>query len=148
MDLNLKWHMGLNFTSQIRGHEVPIDAGFSIGGTDRGPTPKELVLTGIAGCSAMDAITYLKKYKMTPLDLNVETVGEQTDSTPKYFSKIHLKFKFLGTDLNEEKVIKSVETSMTKYCGVSYMLSKTAGITYDVELNGKTIFSGISSFSI
>ena len=148
MELNLKWHSGMSFTSQIRGHEVPIDAAFSVGGTDRGPTPKELVLAGVAGCSAMDAITYLKKYKITPLDLNVATFAEQTDTTPKYFSKIHLVYKFLGSDLNQEKVIKSVETSMTKYCGVSYMLTKTTPITYDVELNGTKIFTGISSFSI
>ena len=148
MDLNLKWHSGMNFTSQIREHEVSIDTGLSIGGTNRGPTPKELVLTGVAGCSAMDAIAYLKKYKITPLDLNVKTEAELTNTTPKYFSKIHLVYKFLGTDLNEERVIKSVETSMTKYCGVSYMLSKTTPITYDVELNGNKISSGVSSFSI
>ncbi|MDO9182942.1 MAG: OsmC family protein, partial [Bacteriovorax sp.] len=112
------------------------------------PTPKELVLTGIAGCSAMDAIAYLKKYQLTPLDLNVKTEAELTTTNPKYFSKIHLVYKFLGADLNQEKVIKSVETSMTKYCGVSYMLSKTAAITYDVELNGNVIFSGVSSFTI
>lgn len=148
MEQNLKWHMGMNFTSQIRGHEVPIDAGLSVGGANRGPTPKELVLTGIAGCSAMDAITYLKKYKMTPLDLNVFTTAEQTKTTPAYFAKVHLVYKFLGSELTEEKVIKSVETSMTKYCGVSFMISKTAPITYDVELNGNKIFSGVSSFTI
>jgi putative redox protein len=147
MELNLKWNMGMNFTSQIRGHEVQIDADFPVGGTDRGPTPKELVLTGVAGCSGMDAITYLKKYKITPLSLNVLTVAEQTETTPKYFSKIHLIYKFLGTDLNEEKIINSVETSMSKYCGVSYMLVKTTPITYDVELNGKKIFTGTSSFN-
>lgn len=148
MELNLKWHIGMNFTSEIRGHEVALDADFSVGGTNRGATPKELVLTGVAGCSAMDAIAYLKKYKLTPLDLNVKTEAELTNTTPKYFSKIHLVYIFLGTDLIEEKVIKSVETSMTKYCGVSYMISQTTPITYDVELNGKKIFSGLSSFSI
>jgi putative redox protein len=149
MDLNLKWHMGMSFTSQIRGHEIPVDASFNVaGGTNRGPTPKELVLTGVAGCSAMDAIAYLKKHKMVPLDLNVKTEAELTNTTPKYFSKIHLTYKFLGSDLEKEMVIKSVETSMTKYCGVSYMISKTAPITYDVELNGNIIFSGQSVFSI
>lgn len=148
MDLNLKWHSGMSFTSQIRGHEMPIDAGFSVGGTNLGPTPKELVLTGVAGCSAMDAIAYLKKYQITPLDLNVKVEAELTNTTPKYFLKIHLIYKFLGSDLNTEKVIKSVETSMTKYCGVSYMISKTTPITYSIELNGNNIFSGVSSFSI
>ena len=148
MEQNLKWLSGFNFTSEIRGHEVTIDADVSVGGTNLGPTPKELVLTGVAGCSAMDAIAYLKKYKLTPLDLNVKTEAELTNTIPKYFLKINLVYKFLGTELPEDKVIKSVETSMTRYCGVSYMISKTTPITYEVELNGEKIFSGISSFSI
>ena len=123
MEQNLKWLSGFNFTSEIRGHEVTIDADVSVGGTNLGPTPKELVLTGVAGCSAMDAIAYLKKYKLTPLDLNVKTEAELTNTIPKYFLKINLVYKFLGTELPEDKVIKSVETSMTRYCGVSYMIS-------------------------
>jgi putative redox protein len=148
LDLNLKWNSNLNFTSQIRGHETPIDAGFSVGGTNLAPTPKELVLTGIAGCSAMDAITYLKKYKVTPLDLNIKTEAELTNTTPKYFSKVHLIYKFLGDHLDKEMVVKSVVTSMTKYCGVSYMISKTCPITYEIELNGNNIFSGKAKFDI
>lgn len=147
MDLNLKWDSGMHFTSQIRGHETPIDAALNVvGGTNQAPSPKELVLTGLAGCSAMDAIAYLRKHNATPLDFNIKTEAEQTHTTPKYFSKVHLTYKFLGDSLEREIVIKSVETSMTKYCGVSYMISKTCPITYDIELNGEKIFSGIAKF--
>jgi putative redox protein len=148
MNLNLKWNSGMNFTSQIRGHETPIDAGLAVGGTNRAPTPKELVLTGVAGCSAMDAVVYLKKFHLEPLDFNVYTETELTNTTPKYFKKIHLIYKFLGDQLPKEKVINSVETSMTKYCGVSFMIGKACPITYDIELNGEKIFSGESKFSI
>lgn len=148
MDLNLHWNEGMRFTSQIRGHETPIDAALSVGGTNRAPTPKELVLTGVAGCSGMDAIAYLKKHKLIPLDFNVKTEAELTNTTPKYFSKIHLRYQFLGDNLDKDHVIKSVETSMTKYCGVSFMISKTCPITYDVELNGEKIFSGEARFSL
>ena len=147
MDLNLHWNDGMRFTSEIRGHQTPIDAGLNVGGTNTAPTPKELVLTGVAGCSAMDAIAFLRKKKMLPLDLNIKTVADLTDTTPKYFSKIHLIYQFLGDQLERDLVIKSVETSMTKYCGVSYMISKTSPITYDIELNGEKIFSGISKFN-
>lgn len=146
MDQNLKWNTGFNFTSQIRGHEVTIDAAMSVGGTNRGPTPKELVLTGIAGCSAMDAIAYLRKHKTEPLDLNIKTNAELTSTNPKHFTYVHLVYQFLGDNLSQEHVIKSVETSMTKYCGVSFMISKTCPITYSIELNGNKIFEGTAKF--
>jgi putative redox protein len=146
MEQKLSWNTGFNFTSQIRGHELTIDAQLSVGGTNRGPTPKELVLTGIAGCSAMDAIVYLKKHKQELLDLNILTNAEQTTTNPKHFSYVHLVYQFLGDHLNKEHVIKSVETSMTKYCGVSYMISKTCPITYSIELNGIKIFDGNAIF--
>lgn len=146
MEQKLKWNSGFNFTSQIRNHELNIDAQLAVGGTNRGPTPKELVLTGIAGCSAMDAIVYLKKHKQELLDLNIVTSAEQTTTNPKHFSYVHLIYQFLGDQLNHEHVIKSVETSMTKYCGVSYMISKTCPITYSIELNGIKIFDGTAKF--
>lgn len=148
MDLNLQWHMGLNFTSSVRGHEIEMDANYSVGGSNRGPTPKELVLAGLAGCSGMDAIAYLKKHNSHPLDFNIKTQAEQTKTTPQYFATIHLVYQFIGAELDLEMVVKSVETSMTRYCGVSYMLNKTTPITYDIELNGKKIFSGEAHFSL
>lgn len=148
MDQVLKWNSGMRFTANIRGHETLIDAGFSVGGTNTAPTPKELVLTGVAGCSAMDAIVYLKKFNLIPLSLNIETHAELTEKNPSYFKEIHLIYKFLGDNLPIEKVIKAVDTSMTKYCGVSYMIGKTSPITFDVELNGEKIFTGESKFNI
>ena len=148
MDLNLHWQSGMKFNSEIRGHSTPIDAAMSVGGTNTAPTPKELVLTGVAGCSGMDAIAYLRKKKMEPLDFNIQTQAELTNTTPKYFSKIHLVYKFLGDSLDSAEVIKSVESSMTKYCGVSFMISKTCPITYDIELNNEKIFSGEAKFSV
>ena len=37
---------------------------------------------------------------------------------------------------------------MTKYCGVSFILSKTCPITYDVLLNSEKIFSGEAKFNL
>ena len=148
MEQILKWNSGMSFTADIRGHKTPIDAGLSVGGTNTAPTPKELVLTGIAGCSGMDAIVYLKKFNIVPLDLIIQTQAELTTTTPSYFNKIHVTYKFLGDSLPSDKVIKSVETSMTKYCGVSFIVSKTCPITYDVLLNSEKIFSGEAKFNL
>jgi putative redox protein len=79
------------------------------------------------------------------LTLDIFVKGVMTKTTPSYFASISVTFKILG-QVSNALAIKACEDSMTKYCGVSYMLSKVCSITYDVELNGIIIFSGLSKF--
>ena len=45
-----------------------------------------------------------------------------------------------------ELIKKAVELSMTKYCGVSAMLSKAVGINYTLQVNDQEIASGKAAF--
>jgi putative redox protein len=51
-------------TSELkrRGHIVNVDSRPEFG-DDQGPSPMELVLMGVAGCSAIDMISILKKQR-------------------------------------------------------------------------------------
>ena len=62
-------------------------------------------------------------------DFEIEVVGELTEEHPKYYKNIHLKYTFKGVDLDKEKIEKAVNLSQERYCGVYFMLSKTAKIT-------------------
>jgi len=44
--------------------------------------------------------------------------------------------------LKPEQVLKAVNLSMTKYCGVSAMIAKAAPIYYKVNINGSEVGSG------
>jgi hypothetical protein len=46
-----------------RGHVVNVDNRAEFGGNDLGASPMELLLMGVAGCSAIDIISILKKQK-------------------------------------------------------------------------------------
>ena len=46
-----------------RGHTTFIDSKAAVGGHDLAPSPMEYVLMGVAGCSAIDIISILKKQK-------------------------------------------------------------------------------------
>lgn len=143
----LSWVSQMEFKANTRGHENTLDATFESGGLNKGANPKEYLLQGIAGCSAMDAIFYLNKHKEKPLTFDIEIEADLTEKTmPIYFKEVRLKYIFLGDGLNKEKVIASVEKSMTKYCGVSYMVNKVVPIKYEILLNGESIFSGIAKF--
>jgi putative redox protein len=147
MEANVKWNSKLNFTGVVRGHETQMDTTLANGSLNRGPNPKELLLDSISACAGMDVVSILEKHKENILTLNINAKAVMTKTTPSYFASIKLIFKLSG-ELKKESAIKACEASMTKYCGVSYMLSKACPITYDVVLNEEIVFSGESKFNL
>lgn len=145
MEANVKWNTKLSFTGHVRGHETLMDTTLANGGLNRGPSPKEMLLNAISACAGMDVVSILEKNKKNLLTLDIHAMAELTKTTPSYFSIINLSFKLAG-ELEKESAIKACEASMTKYCGVSYMLSKVCPIHYEVLLNGESIFTGESKF--
>ncbi|MFN8369440.1 MAG: OsmC family protein [Bacteriovoracaceae bacterium] len=147
MEGKIKWKSKMAFDVENRGIKSTTDATPSFGGENYGPTPKELVLNGIAGCSAIDVVSLLTKMRSMPELFSVDIGAEKTDTTPSYFKSVHLTYNFDGQDLNNEKIIKAVDLSMTRYCGVSYMISKCCKITYDIKVKGSVIHNGEAAFA-
>jgi len=141
------WTEKMKFTSECGVHKVGMDAHAPIG-TDTAMTPKELVVVGIAGCTAMDVVSWLKKHKEPLEDLEIDTKVNQTEGTnPRIFKDVLLIYKFKGA-LNKERVLEAVHLSQTLYCGVSAMIAQSALITYEVILNGNEIGRGEAKFEI
>lgn len=147
MDAKVIWNTNMSFTGFARGHETKMDAMFTAGGLNQAPTPKEILIEAVCGCSGMDVIAILHKQKIVPLVFEMNAHAEKTHTTPSYFSSIHIEYKFMG-ELDLKALINSVHLSMTKYCGVSYMLSKVCTITYDIFLNGEKAHSDQASFTL
>ncbi len=115
-------------------HWLIMDAAESVGGTDAGSRPVELILMGLAGCTSMDVLSILQKKRITLDDYEVLVEAERAEEHPKVFTRIALKFVFYGNNIPEEAVKRAIELSETKYCSVSAMLSKTAAITVEYEI--------------
>ena len=117
-------------------HPVIIDAAEKVGGKNQGVRPMELMLMGIGGCSSIDVLSILKKQRQEVKEYSVVVDGEREDvpKPPSVFKKIHIKFSFRG-DLDESKVARAIELSMTKYCSVTRIMEKSADITYSYEIN-------------
>ena len=130
-----EWKGGMEFDIELQGHHFTIDADESVGGSDKGPRPKPLVLSSLAGCTGMDVVYFLRKMRMEWDTFKLEVKGELTDKHPKVFDEIILRYIFTGKDLNIEKIEKAVKMSQEKYCGVTAMLNKTANINYEIVLN-------------
>jgi putative redox protein len=146
MKLTCSWQEKMCFTASADGHQVLMDARSPIG-TDQAMSPKQLVLAGVCGCTAMDVVSLLRKYKEDAKSCVVEADAEQTkEKYPHVFSRVNLKFKVTGT-IAKEKLIEAVHLSQTKYCGVSAMIAKGCPIHYEIFLNEEWIGSGNADFA-
>jgi putative redox protein len=134
------------FLTEIRNHQLTQDAKTEGGGQNKGPTPKELLLAAIAGCTGMDVVSLLKKMRVNYQSFEVDAQAETTDTHPKTFQEVVVDFKLTGEDIDLDKVQKSVDMSLTKYCGVSAMVWKVSPIKYQILLNGEVKATGFAKF--
>ena len=122
---------GMAFDCELQGHHFYIDANEQFGGQNKGPSPKGLLLTSLAGCTAMDVISLLRKMRQEVECFKINVSADTTTEHPKVYSKIHIKYILKGK-LEQKKVEKAINLSQERYCGVSAMLSKACPITYEI----------------
>jgi putative redox protein len=137
----------MRFETHIEQHIVPIDARSPIGESSA-PTPKELLIAAVCGCTAMDVAALMRKHKQPVSHLEVTGDADLTDTQPKVFKSMVLTFKVDGEGVSTEKVLEAVQLSQTLYCGVSAMVVKACPIRYTVLVNGKEVGQGVAKFSI
>lgn len=129
---NLTGNMG--FKMDLNGHTLITDGAPEIGGENLGPRPKQLLLSGLIGCTGIDVMMILKKMRVTAVeDVIISAEADLTDGEPQVYSSIHLVFTFKGKDLPMDKITRAVTLSQEKYCGVSTMLEKAMPITYEIR---------------
>ena len=97
-----------------------------------GPTPMQLLLMGVAGCTAMDVVSIMKKKRagMTGLEVNIS--GERAEDHPKRYTKINMEFVFTGNAIKPKDAERSIELSITKYCSAVASLNATVEHTYHI----------------
>ncbi len=129
------WVDGMQFVGEAgSGHAIVLDGRESVGGRDTGPRPMELLLVGLAGCTAMDVKFMLQRRRQQVTGVQVKAEAERADEHPKVYKKIKLEYIVRGRDLSEKAVVDSIELSEQKYCPASAMLGKTADISYTYQI--------------
>ncbi len=61
MNLTVKYIGGKRFEASCRSHKITIDPPESVGGTDEGMNPVELLIASVASCAAYFAMTFLSR---------------------------------------------------------------------------------------
>jgi putative redox protein len=101
------------------GHELVLDDGRG----DTGMRPAELIPMAVAGCTAMDVISILRKKRQVVTSYEVRANGEQEDDHPNAFTRIDVVHVLGGEGIDTEAVRRAIELSATKYCSVGATLS-------------------------
>jgi putative redox protein len=111
------------------GHRVQMDTSPESGGHNFGVRPMQMLLMGVAGCSAIDVISILKKQRQDVRDYKMTVNGErEPGKEPSLWKSIFIDFHIYG-NVDEDKAKRAVELSMDKYCSVSATL-KAAGADF------------------
>ena len=130
------WVKEMQFNSELPEGEVDYDANEESNAVLQGISPKTSMLSSLAGCTGMDIVSILKKVNHS-LDykLKIEVDGVLTDSHPKIYKKIEIRYYFSGPKLERDKIEKAVHLSITKYCGVLEMFRAFAEVKHFINYN-------------
>lgn len=135
--VTLNWKEAMSFETEVNGHRFMLDADAAVGGQDKGPRPKPLIMSALAGCTAMDVISILNKMKVKLDDFKIEVEASMTEEHPKYYDSFSMTYIFVGKDLPEAKLKRAVELSQDNYCGVSKMVKSFANLDYKIVIQTK-----------
>jgi putative redox protein len=130
--IDCAWLENMSFEATVDNYKLIMDADPSVGGQNKGPRPKPLLLVALAGCSGMDVVSILAKMKVKIDSFRMEAEGEMTDEHPKYYKSFHVVYYFKGEALDPDKLKKAVELSQDKYCGVSAQFKMGVPVTFEI----------------
>lgn len=120
---------GLHFQGGTRsGYMIDLDSP-AFEGRGAGMTPMELVLLGLAGCSAMDIAAILRKKRQPVEGLEVRVHGYRRDEHPTVFTDIKLEYIVHGSGVDPQAVTRAIQLSRETYCPVWAMLEPGVRIT-------------------
>jgi putative redox protein len=127
-------HASAKWTSETKfdghaSHSLAMD-----GSSKSANSPSELVLIALCGCTAYDVVTILQKKREPFTAVEVHAEAEKATEAPRVYTAIKLLYRVKG-NVARKAVEDAVRLSEEKYCSVGAMLSKTAKITFEIELD-------------
>jgi putative redox protein len=135
MDAKVIWSNGMTFTGTAdTGFKVPLGADPSVGGSNDGFRPLELMAVSLAGCTAMDVISILRKKQQQVAEFEVRVHANQRSDHPHVFTGAVITYLVSGKELDEAALVRAIELSATRYCPAQAMLSSVFPVKMEYEV--------------
>ena len=127
----LTWDKDLIFLGRTpRGFELDFDAE-----AQWGCIPTESLLLSIAGCLAIDVVSFITKMKAKITKFRIDIAGERNPTPPQYYTSIEMVIHIAGENITPKKLDRAIALSQEKYCSVYHSLRKDleVNVTYNIE---------------
>lgn len=128
MDAKVTWKQeGLSFLATAdTGGQIELASALDNG--VEGFRPMELLAMGLAGCTAMDVISILRKKRQDVVDFEVRVHTEKADEYPKIWTKTVIEYVVTGRGVDPAAVERAMQLSRETYCPAQNMLGKAVNI--------------------
>ncbi len=127
----LTWEKELIFHGRTqRGEEIDYDAAFQWG-----CSPTETLLMSVAGCLAIDVVSFVQKMRATVTKFWIDYSGERNLTPPQYYKSMELIIHIEGENITPKKMDRAISLSQEKYCSVYHSLRKDIKVTVKYSIN-------------
>lgn len=116
----------------VSGQSIRVE-GASAGLDASGPGPMQLLLVGLATCSAINVIELLTKMRQPLETFEVDVSGRRAETPPRVWTDIALHYRVWG-EVDERRLARAIWLSETKLCSAAAMLSPVANLTHTHEV--------------
>jgi len=135
MKVSVNWQGNMTFTgTSPSGFPVQMDADSTFGGTNAGIRPMEMIAFGLAGCTAMDVLSILRKKRQNVTQFEVRLDAPRSAEYPKVFTRAMITYVVTGRNVDEIAVLRSIELTATKYCPAQIMLEQAFPMDLHYEI--------------
>ena len=129
MEAKVTWLENLAFTGTAdSGFSIQLDAKCEVGGEGRGFIPMELMALSLAGCTAMDVISIIRKKRQDVTGFEVRVDAPRATEHPKVFTQATIDYLVTGHNVDEAAVVRAIELTASTYCPAQAMLGKVMPI--------------------
>lgn len=125
MDAKVTWDHGMTFSGTAdTGFSVPLGAAPAVGGENDGFRPMELMAVSLAGCTAMDVISIMRKKRQDVTGYEVKVNADQAENHPHVFTQAVITYEVTGHEIDEAAVMRAIQLSAERYCPAQGMLAQ------------------------
>lgn len=123
MQAKVNWEENMAFTGTAdSGFTIQLDAKKEVGGEGKGFVPMELMALSLAGCTAMDVISILRKKRQDVTDFEVRVAAPRAKEHPKVFTRATIEYLVTGRNIDEAAVVRAIQLTAESYCPAQAML--------------------------
>lgn len=135
MDAKVTWDHGMTFAGTAdTDFMVPLGAEPAVGGENDGFRPMELMAVSLAGCTAMDVISIMRKKRQDVTGYEVKVHADQAENHPHVFTQAVITYEVTGHKIDEAAVVRAIQLSAERYCPAQGMLAKVIPIELHYEI--------------